>query len=82
MSTAINRGHRRYLGAAAVTLAAAILGTTGWLGRQIARGAVRLPFQVQIPSLGGTTAWLNSPPLTPADLRGKVVLGDFWTSTL
>ena len=23
--------------------------------------------------------WINSPPLTPADLKGKVVLYDFWT---
>jgi hypothetical protein len=23
--------------------------------------------------------WLNSPPLTPADLRGKVVVVEFWT---
>src|SRR5215510_7723995 len=29
----------------------------------------------------GATAWLNSPPLTPAALRGKVVLVDFWTYT-
>jgi thiol-disulfide isomerase/thioredoxin len=27
------------------------------------------------------TGWLNSPPLTEADLRGKVVLVDFWTYT-
>jgi thiol-disulfide isomerase/thioredoxin len=27
------------------------------------------------------TAWLNSQPLTQADLRGKVVLVDFWTYT-
>jgi thiol-disulfide isomerase/thioredoxin len=32
-----------------------------------------------MPSLGGATAWLNSAPLTPADLRGKVVLVEFWT---
>ena len=32
-------------------------------------------------SLGGATAWLNSPPLTAADLHGKVVLVDFWTYT-
>ncbi|MCW5658784.1 MAG: thioredoxin family protein [Burkholderiaceae bacterium] len=29
--------------------------------------------------LQGATAWLNSPPLTRKDLRGKVVLVDFWT---
>jgi cytochrome c biogenesis protein CcdA/thiol-disulfide isomerase/thioredoxin len=29
--------------------------------------------------ISGATAWINSPPLTPASLRGKVVLVDFWT---
>jgi cytochrome c biogenesis protein CcdA/thiol-disulfide isomerase/thioredoxin len=38
-----------------------------------------LPIEGNIPSLRGATAWLNSGPLTPADLRGKVVLVDFWT---
>ncbi len=33
------------------------------------------------PSLAGATEWLNSPPLTPAGLRGKVVLIDVWTYT-
>jgi cytochrome c biogenesis protein CcdA/thiol-disulfide isomerase/thioredoxin len=31
------------------------------------------------PSLSGATSWLNSAPLTPQGLRGKVVLIDFWT---
>ncbi|MDM0033633.1 cytochrome c biogenesis protein CcdA [Variovorax sp. J22P271] len=31
------------------------------------------------PSLAGATEWINSPPLTPEALRGKVVLVDFWT---
>ena len=31
--------------------------------------------------LDGATGWLNSPPLTRRDLRGKVVLVDFWTYT-
>jgi thiol-disulfide isomerase/thioredoxin len=35
----------------------------------------------QLPSLDGATGWLNSPPLTTAELRGKVVLVDFWTYT-
>lgn len=35
----------------------------------------------ELASLGRATEWLNSPPLTPSDLRGKVVLIDFWTYT-
>jgi cytochrome c biogenesis protein CcdA/thiol-disulfide isomerase/thioredoxin len=31
------------------------------------------------PSLDGAVAWLNSPPLTRDQLKGKVVLIDFWT---
>jgi cytochrome c biogenesis protein CcdA/thiol-disulfide isomerase/thioredoxin len=33
----------------------------------------------ELPSLEGADVWLNSPPLTPQALRGKVVLIDFWT---
>ncbi len=33
----------------------------------------------EMPSLAGATAWLNSAPLTPEALRGKVVVVDFWT---
>jgi thiol-disulfide isomerase/thioredoxin len=43
--------------------------------------SVRLPVEGELPSLGGATGWLNSPPLTPAGLRGKVVLVGFWTYT-
>jgi thiol-disulfide isomerase/thioredoxin len=32
-----------------------------------------------VPALTGGRGWLNSPPLTPADLQGKVVVYDFWT---
>src|SRR5579859_1964144 len=42
---------------------------------------VHLPIEGEMPSLGGATAWLNSPPLSAAGLRGKVVLIDFWTYT-
>lgn len=34
-----------------------------------------------LPSLELADEWLNSPPLTSATLRGKVVLIDFWTYT-
>ena len=37
------------------------------------------PVEGELPSLSGAVAWLNSPPLTPQALRGKVVLIDFWT---
>ncbi len=32
-----------------------------------------------LPQLTGATSWLNTSPLTPESLRGKVVLIDFWT---
>ncbi|KUY59100.1 cytochrome c biogenesis protein DipZ [Burkholderia sp. RF2-non_BP3] len=38
-----------------------------------------LPVEGTLPSLDGAVQWLNSPPLTAAGLRGKVVLVDFWT---
>src|SRR5215218_10672673 len=34
-----------------------------------------------MPALGGATEWLDSEPLGPAELRGHVVLVDFWTLT-
>jgi thiol-disulfide isomerase/thioredoxin len=54
--------------------------------------AVRVPFLHGLPtgpmasesglaSLERANEWLNSPPLTAAALRGKVVLIDFWTYT-
>lgn len=42
---------------------------------------VELPVRGRLPSLDGATAWINTPPLTTADLRGKVVLVNFWTYT-
>ena len=35
----------------------------------------------ELRSLDRATEWLNSPPLTEARLRGKVVLVEFWTYT-
>ncbi|MBX5161217.1 MULTISPECIES: cytochrome c biogenesis protein DipZ [unclassified Rhizobium] len=38
-----------------------------------------LPVEGHAPSFGGAVEWLNSEPLTTEQLRGKVVLVDFWT---
>ncbi len=38
-----------------------------------------LPVEGVMPPLTGATEWINSPPLTTEQLRGKVVLVDFWT---
>ena len=43
--------------------------------------AAPLPFEGRLPGFNGATSWLNSPPLSVEDLRGKVVLVDFWTYT-
>ena len=37
------------------------------------------PIEGTLPPLDGAVEWLNSPPLTAAGLRGKVVVVDFWT---
>jgi len=41
--------------------------------------AADLPVEGALPDLSGAVEWLNSPPLTAAALKGKVVLVDFWT---
>ena len=40
-----------------------------------------LPVEGRLASFAGATSWLNSQPLTPEGLRGRVVLVDFWTYT-
>jgi thiol-disulfide isomerase/thioredoxin len=51
------------------------------LMQQLKARAAQLPVEGELPSFAGATAWLNSEPLTPAGLRGKVVLVQFWTYT-
>lgn len=43
--------------------------------------ADELPVEGDLPAFDGATGWLNSRPLTVADLHGKVVLVNFWTYT-
>jgi thiol-disulfide isomerase/thioredoxin len=49
--------------------------------QQITPATGQLPIEGELPSLDSATGWLNSEPLTPAGLRGKVVLIDFGTYT-
>ena len=51
------------------------------LMRQLKAGAARLPIDGTFPSLDGNTGWLNTDPLTPQGLRGKVVAINFLTYT-
>src|SRR6478736_2572646 len=50
-------------------------------GSAQAAGTTRLVVEGNMPPLDGATAWINSQPLKAADLRGKVVLFEFWTYT-
>jgi thiol-disulfide isomerase/thioredoxin len=50
-------------------------------GRERNAEAAASPVEGYVPGFDGATGWLNSAPLTEADLRGKVVLIDFWTYT-
>ena len=79
MAESINHERRQFIGAAAAGIAAARFGIIGSAVQQMACAA--LSSEGTLPSLSGATEWLNSPPLTPAGLRGKVVLVDFCTYT-
>ena len=41
----------------------------------------KLPIEGKAPALVGIDDWLNTQPLSAEDLKGKVVLIDFWTYT-
>jgi thiol-disulfide isomerase/thioredoxin len=43
--------------------------------------AARLPVEGELPSFASATGWLNSEPLKPEALRGKVILVEFLTYT-
>ena len=48
---------------------------------QVLRPPSKLPIEGRFPSLAGATEWVNSPPLDPEGLGGKVVVVDFCTYT-
>ena len=68
MSEDVDLGRRRFVGAAAMTIAAAQF-------NDIAAAKARS----ELAAFDGATAWLNSEPLKSTGLQGKVVLVDFWT---
>jgi thiol-disulfide isomerase/thioredoxin len=70
---------RHFLRSAAMTLLATKFGLAQRSTVQSA--GMALPAEGALPSLGGAVAWLNSQPLGAQDLRGKVVLVEFWTFT-
>ena len=47
------------------------------VGASAGANAATAPFEA--PEFSGITQWLNSEPLTMKQLRGKVILVDFWT---
>ena len=51
------------------------------MGQKPAPEEIQLRIEGEFPSLDGAKGWINSPPLTPKSLRGKVVLVQFWTYT-
>jgi hypothetical protein len=73
MDESIDRNRRRFLGGAAMTMAAAQF---GMFGREADGGQPR-----ELAAIGRAAEWLNSPPLAPSSLTGKVVLVDFCTYT-
>ena len=89
------RASRFLLGAVLATaIVASLAGVAGnmYVPESLTRTEAGLPFlhrlasaqnpaQRELASLARADAWLNSPALTAADLRGKVVLIDFWTYT-
>jgi thiol-disulfide isomerase/thioredoxin len=51
------------------------------VARTLGVAAADLPVEGKIGSFDGAIAWLNSEPLSPTGLRGKVVVVQFWTYT-
>jgi thiol-disulfide isomerase/thioredoxin len=51
------------------------------LAHRLAGDPAELPVEGRLAPFEGATGWLNSDPLTPEGLRGRVVLVDVWTYT-
>jgi thiol-disulfide isomerase/thioredoxin len=82
-SEGVDLGRRRLLTTAALGIAAfAAAGNLfPTVVEQLMSPAAGSPIGGELASLGRANGWLNSEPLSAAELRGKVVLIDFWTYT-
>jgi len=67
--------------AATVAAVAAIAGLGAMVANSGAATSVPVENNQQAPEFTGIDNWLNSAPLNMQQLRGKVVLVDFWTYT-
>jgi thiol-disulfide isomerase/thioredoxin len=68
-------------GATTATVAPTRTGLLRSLAHRLAGDTDVLPVEGHLPTFDGATGWLNSEPLTPQALRGRVVAVDFWTYT-
>ena len=74
----------RSLAASASTIALCLIGApgagiAGETARNLAAPLAVAEAQRTAPNFAGISNWFNSAPLNLGDLRGKVVLVDFWT---
>lgn len=53
----------------------------GGLSQKRAVSGGRLPIEGNLPSMAGSTGWLNTEPINAGSMRGKIVLVDFCTYT-
>jgi thiol-disulfide isomerase/thioredoxin len=60
-------------------IAATVPGISGEVQRDPSTASTVASAQNTAPNFTGISNWFNSAPLSIADLRGKVVLVDFWT---
>jgi thiol-disulfide isomerase/thioredoxin len=75
------RNHVDGSGGAATAAPASRPGLLRSIAHRLAGDPDVLPVEGHLPSFEGATGWLNSEPLTPQGLRGRVVLVDFLTYT-
>jgi thiol-disulfide isomerase/thioredoxin len=75
------KSHRFWLALPLACAMGASLADVQHQAQAAAPRAAQLPIEGNLPAIDGAVEWLNSPPLTSAALRGKVVLIEFWTYT-